>query len=35
MTSGPAYEEAFDFIAGLDALPDTGAVVAGSAKIMA
>jgi LuxR family transcriptional regulator, quorum-sensing system regulator BjaR1 len=35
MTSVPAYKEAFDFIAGLDALPDTTAVVAGAAKIMA
>jgi LuxR family transcriptional regulator, quorum-sensing system regulator BjaR1 len=35
MTSVQAYKEAFDFIAGLDALPDTDAVVAGMAKIVA
>jgi LuxR family quorum sensing-dependent transcriptional regulator len=35
MTSVQAYKEAFDFIAGLDALPDTTAVVAGAARIMA
>ena len=34
MTSVQAYKEAFDFIAGLDALPDTEAVVAGTARIM-
>ena len=31
----PTYNDAFDFIAGLDALLDTNAVVAGTAKIVA
>jgi LuxR family quorum sensing-dependent transcriptional regulator len=35
MTSVPTYSDAFDFIAGLDALLDTNAVVAGTAKIVA